>query len=146
SSKTRSRAHLPDFPLRFNKKKFSGSYSAKTTSDDSADFKKLYERLIQRSRTTTGVVVNKNQEVLHDGEGIDQYLKYSSGKPSSNILYLFNPEKRNTLHSIFNQTQKEDQEPPIRKKIRPDDEKTPQLVELTLQDVTETPFPDDLYS
>src|SRR5699024_1414755 len=46
SSKTRSRAHLPDFPLRFNKKKFSGSYSAKTPSDDSADFKKLYERLI----------------------------------------------------------------------------------------------------
>src|SRR5699024_7838469 len=145
SSKTRSRAHLPDFPLRFNKKKFSGSYSAKTTSDDSADFKKLYERLIQRSRTTTGVVVNKNQEVLHAGEGIDQYLKYSSGEPSSNILDMVIPEMRHTLRSIFFQTQKEDQELPIRKNIRPDDEKTPQLVELTLQDVMETDFPDDLY-
>src|SRR5699024_12473860 len=61
------------------------------------------------------------------------------------FLDMVIPEMRHTLRSIFFQTQKEDQELPIRKNIRPDDEKTPQLVELTLQDVMETDFPDDLY-
>lgn len=144
SSRSESKVHLPDFPLRFNKNKLSASHSWKTTSKTKTDFEKLHYILISRHYAPSSVIINTNYEVLHAAGKIDQYLKYTSGEPSRNILEMVIPELRHPLRAIFFHLRKEEHNQQVCKSTQVKEAGGPLLIELTVHKIKEADFPDDL--
>ncbi|HET6527849.1 MAG TPA: CheR family methyltransferase, partial [Balneolaceae bacterium] len=144
SSRTQSKVHLPDIPLRFDKNQFSASHSWKMPSKTKTNFERLHRMLMTRQYAPPSVIINENDDVLHATGDINSYLKYTSGEPSRNILEMVIPELRRPLRSILYQAKKDGNELPVCKQLQVNLNDERQLIELNVQKIKEKDFPDDL--
>lgn len=144
SSRTQSKVHLPDIPLRFDKKQFSASNSWKMPSKTKINFDKLHSMLIAREYAPPSVIINENDEVLHATGDIGQYLKYTRGEPSRNIFEMIIAGLRRPLRSMLYRAKKDGNEGPVRNQHAVNLNDGRQLIELNVHKIKEKDFPKDL--
>lgn len=144
SSRTQSKVHLPDFPLTFDKNQFSASHSWKVPSKTKTHFDRLHHMLITRQYGPPSVIINENDEVLHATGDISQFMEYTRGEPTRNILEMVIPKLRRPLRSILYRAKKDGNEMPVRKQLQVNFNDERQLVELIVHKIKEKDFPEDL--
>ena len=65
-------------------------------------FGELHQKLLE-NYAPPSVVVNEEYEIVHMTEGVGQYLEFTGGEPSQNLLKLIRPELRLELRSVLYQ-------------------------------------------
>jgi len=112
-SSSSSRTALPDLPLLYKKNPIS---SYQNSSDDhQRNLEKLHWSVLVRLFSPQSTLISDDYNVIHSTDGIDRYLNYSGGEPSSNILHMVKPEIRQSLRSLLFRLKNEDSLPALKK-------------------------------
>lgn len=144
SSQTKSKVHLPDFPLQFDKNQILPSHSWKMADETRTNFDRLHQRLISHRYAPPSVIINENDDVLHAAGTVKQFLEYTDGEPSRNILEMVISPVRRPLRSLLYQAKKDENGESARKQVQVNVNGESQFIELSVHRVKEKNFPDDL--
>lgn len=144
SSRAKSHVHLPDFPLQFDKNQYSAFHSWQMSKRTETNFEELHRILVSRQYGPPSVIVNENYDVLHALGDVGQYLKYSGGTPSRNILEMVIPELRQAMRSIIFKLKKADDNFPVTQKAQIKQNGKLQSIDIDVHKIEEDNFPNDL--
>lgn len=103
-------------------------------------FDKLHYSLLARQYAPASVIISGNNEVIHSSAGINRYLYYGEGEPTSDLMKMVMPELRAPLRGILLKLKKKEElQPETRKTYLPEDKN---IIQLTVQPVKELGFPE----
>lgn len=108
STVSQSKTSLPKLPLQFNPDTLADFKGRKKTAQPKTDLESLHQKMLLRLYAPQSVIINDKYEVIHSTDGIKQFLQFSGGEPSLNILDMVVPKLRQPLRSLLFQADKND--------------------------------------
>lgn len=98
---------LPPFLLWQNMRKLKGINKEKISEiGTETSFEEIHKALLAEQYGPPSVIINDKNEAMHFSRGVNQYLEYGEGEPTSDLLKLVRPELQRALRSVlyrFNQ-------------------------------------------
>ena len=76
------------------------SQSSTGASRDWATYSALHQKLLEQYMAPS-LVIDENYEITHMSERVGQYLQFTGGEPSYNLLKVVRPELRLELHTAL---------------------------------------------
>lgn len=140
---TRSRSVLPDMPLPFNKSYLSSNKGDYRAGDQEKNIEKLHLSLLARLYAPQSVLITKDYEVIHSTDGIQKYLEYGGGEPSSNVLDMIRADLHKPLRNLLFQLQ-DGESSTLQKRIQVNLKDQPGNLELVARQYTDAEIQDGI--
>uniref|UniRef100_UPI003565A3BC CheR family methyltransferase n=1 Tax=Fodinibius sp. TaxID=1872440 RepID=UPI003565A3BC len=136
-----SRSNVPKLPLKYQKDRYRGQRVRPRFPQEKKSIKEFHQDLLLRLYAPQSVIVNDTYEVIHATEGIQQYLEYGGGEPSTNILDMINPELREVVRTLLYESEHGDTATK-RKKTSYGSEENRTTIEVIVHRFESSEFPD----
>lgn len=135
---------LTGMPLKVDRNRQSVNRFNEWPSNRKPNFEEIQLNFLLKLYDLQSVIINENYEVIYFTDGIQQYLGYTGGEPSLNILEMIKPELRNALQSLLLQIEKKDSSARLRE-VLTSKNKEGKKTELQIHHMDETGFPGNYF-
>lgn len=138
---SKSQKDIPRFPLLPNMYR-SRSFGLGHKGDrNDFTFDKVHYLLLANQFAPASIIVDENNQVMHSSKGVDNYLRYSEGEPTRNLLKLAAPQIQRSLRNVIFQFGQMDKPKPLSKTIKVNNEDKIYILKLSIQPVEMPGFP-----
>ncbi|MGM0589608.1 MAG: CheR family methyltransferase [Bacteroidota bacterium] len=134
----------PPFPLFGKQLAEQTPNERKWKGGEQIDIDALHHKLLVGEFAPPSVIINNNYDVIHATQNIDQFLRYTGGKPSQNILEMIRPEIRQVLRRLLFKAKQEQDSSTVVKKTHLSLDDHSILLKIVIHKISKPNFPDGL--
>ena len=135
-----SQRNIPRFPLLPTMHRSPSSRKNKSTDESDFTFDKMHYSLLAEQYAPASVIIDENNQVMHSSKGVQNYLSYTEGEPTRDLLKMVSSDIQRTLRSIIFRFNKLEKPRTVSKKVslQQDDER---MLQVSIKPVDVAGFP-----
>jgi len=136
-----SKKDIPRFPLLPNMHRIRSVVKDKNEKKKDFSLDEIHHSLLASQYAPASVIIDENNQVMHSSRGIDQFLSYSEGEPTRDLLKMALPKIQRALRNIIFQFNQLDKPQPVAKEIKMQQEDNLKILNLKIRPIEVAGFP-----